>query len=251
MAHDSESPAAEAFGTTCSAPPARSRRMRDLVLRHVPASRSLRILDLGCGTGSLVVELAGALEHASLTGLDISAANIRAARTRPDVVSRPAQIAFEEGDYFRYDGPPFDVIVSDGVLHLLPGSTEALFAKLARDLRPGGVLVCAMAYDCAYNRMFAVLRRLLRGVRSRGTDGLILLVGRALHGREMADAGLRERLPYMYMPPTRLESASLTAQIAPAAGLHVVARYPFPSVSLSQLRHRVTIFEKEQENPAR
>lgn len=211
----------------------------------------LRILDLGCGTGSLVLELAGALESASVTGIDVSAANIRAARSRHEALRQSERIAFEEVDYFRYEAPPFDVIVSDGVLHLLPGSTEALVAKLSRDLRPGGVLVCAMPYDCAYNRMFAVVRRLLRAVRSPATDALILAAGRVLHGREMDEAGLRERLHYMYMPPARLETASFTADIAPAAGLRAIARYPIASVSLSQLRHRATIFEKDKEREVR
>jgi hypothetical protein len=136
--------------------------------------------------------------------------------------------------------------VSDGVLHLLPGTTESLFAKLAGDLRPGGVLVCAMPYDCAYNRMFALVRRGLRLVRSRATDALILAAGRALHGRDMDEAGRRERVPYMYLPPTRLETRALTAEIAPSAGLRAIAHYPMRSTSLSQLRHRVTIFEKRE-----
>ena len=225
--------------------------MCEIVLKHLPPSPVLRILDLGCGTGSLVLELAGALESALVTGIDVSAANIRAARSRHGAFRQPERIAFEEVDYFRYEAPAFDVIVSDGVLHLLPGSNEALVAKLSRDLRPGGVLVCAMAYDCAYNRIFAVVRRLLRAVRSRATDALILAAGRALHGREMDEAGLRERLLYMYMPPARLETASFTAEVAPAAGLRAIAQYPLPSVSCAQLRHRVTIFEKQKETEAR
>jgi SAM-dependent methyltransferase len=232
-------------GTTCSAPRARSRWMRDLVVKHLPSPRPLRILDLGCGTGSLVVELSAAVEGAAITGIDVSSANIAAARAAIAPTASTNHIAFEEADYLSYDAPPFDVIVTDGVVHLIAGSTETLLAKFARDLRPAGILVCAMPYDCTYNRVFGLVRRALRRLRSPATDALILAIGRAIHGREMDDRALRERIPYMYMPPLRLDTAFLSGKAAPSVGLNVIARYPVRSVSLSQLRHRVTVFQKE------
>ena len=244
MLPDGGSDADSFHGITCSAPPGRSRWMRDLVGRHVPPGPAPRVLDLGCGSGSLVFELASALEGSSITGIDVSGANIVAARQRGAALRPQRQVSFEETDYLVYEAGPFDVIVSDGVLHLVPGSTVALVAKLARDLRPGGVLVCTMPYDCTYNRVFSFVRRLLRAVRSPVTDALILAAGRALHGREMDDAGLRERVHYMYIPPVRVEDESFL-EVARAAGLRAIGRYPVRSVSLSQLRHRVTVFEKE------
>ncbi len=101
-----------------------------------------------------------------------------------------------------------------------------------------------MPYDCAYNYAFAMLRRALRLVRSRALDALILRMGRMLHGREMDDEGLRERIPYMYIPPQRLAGRSLREAIAPSAGLRLIARHAMPSVSLSQLKHEVLVFQK-------
>jgi SAM-dependent methyltransferase len=226
--------------------------MCELVVQHVATNRSLEILDLGCGTGSLVFLLAAALPSATLTGIDVSAPNITAAesqRMRNDATTA-ARIRFEQADYLTRPASPVDAIVSDGVLHLIPGSTRALVAKLAADLRPGGVLVVCMPYDCAYNYAFAMLRRVLRLVRSRALDALILQVGRMLHGSQMDDEGLRERIPYMYIAPQRLAGRSLRETIAPAAGLRLRARYPMPSVSLSQLRHEVLVFEKTVEKVA-
>ncbi len=231
-------------GLTCSAPAERSARMCELVVQHVPKGLPIEILDLGCGTGSLVFLLAEALPSATLTGIDVSAPNIAKAEELKSAAPTAARIRFEQQDYLARPASPVDVIVSDGVLHLIPGSTHALVAKLAADLRPGGVLVVCMPYDCAYNYAFAMIRRVLRLVRSRALDALILQVGRMLHGSQMDDAGLRERIPYMYMAPQRLAGRSLRETIAPAAGLRLIARHPMPSVSLSQLRHEVLVFQK-------
>jgi SAM-dependent methyltransferase len=243
----------EAFGTlTCSAPAERSARMCEIVVQHVAKDRALEILDLGCGTGSLVFLLAAALPAAAVTGIDVSAPNIARAeqqRAKSDAATAK-RIRFEQADYLTRSASPVDAIVSDGVLHLIPGDTRTLVAKLAADLRPGGVLVAAMPYDCAYNYAFAMLRRVLRLVRSRALDALILRAGRMLHGSEMGDEGLRERIPYMYIAPRRLAGRGLRETIAPAAGLRLVARHPMPSVSLSQLRHEVLVFEKATGNAA-
>ena len=215
-----------------------------IVVEELPAGRSLHVLDLGCGTGSLVFRLAEALPLAEVTGIDVSAANIRAAEAGRPAGSVAARARFARADYLEYAMTPVDAIVSDGVLHLIGGDTLTLFRKLAHDLVPGGRLIVCMPYDCAYNYGFAMLRRLLRLVRSRALDAMILAIGRRLHGREMDDEGLRERIPYMYLPPTRLAGRALRESIAPSAGLRVIARHPMRSTSLSQLKHEVIVFER-------
>ena len=233
--------------TTCSAPAERSQRMCDLVVEHVQRTRPLRVLDVGCGTGSLVFLLARAMPEATLVGLDVSAPNIEAAEAQRATLDGAiaARVRFERADYLARQTTPVDVLTSDGVLHLIPGDTRALFAKLAADIRPGGVLVVCMPYDCGYNYAFAMLRRLLRLLRSRALDAVILRVGRVLHGGEMSEQGLRERVPYMYIPPQRLAGRRLREAIAPSVGLRLVTRYPMKSTSLSQLKHEVLVFEKQ------
>jgi SAM-dependent methyltransferase len=234
-------------GKTCSAPAARSARMAEIALRHLADDRPIRVLDIGCGTGSLVFRIAEARPLAVVVGLDISSANIRAAEAACSKLAAASRIRLTHADYLAYRDEPFDAIVSDGVLHLIPGDTMALFVQLARDLRPGGVFVCGMPFVCGYNRMFAVVRRGLRLIRSRPLDRLILLVARALHGREMNEPALRERIDYMYMPPTRMADRAMRDRVAPSVGLRVIAQYPMESTSRSQLRHNVTVFERARE----
>ena len=225
---------------TCTAPAARADWMRDIVVAEAPAG-SIRILDLGCGTGALAHRIADALPEATVLGIDVSPANVEAARRSPS--SHGSRVQFEVADYRWFAADPFDLIVSDGVLHLVPGDTDALVRKLAADVRPGGVFVCAMPYRCAYNTVFAGMRRMLRLIRAPWTDRVILLAGRALHGVQMDDAGLRERIDYMYLAPERVMDARLETQLD-SAGLRRRAGYPAKSTSLSQLRHRVDVFER-------
>ena len=218
--------------------------MRDIVVAHVPSDRAIRLLDLGAGTGSLVFRLAEALPSAELIGIDVSEANVRAAVTQQAARSDTARVHFEVANYFEFTARPFDAIVSDGVLHLIPGDTSTLITKLAHDVRPGGLVICSMPYDCLYNRLMTMLRRVLRALRSPWLDAVILQAARALHGRELDDAGLEERVIYMYFVPERLMNDGLMACFA-GAGLRRAAEYPMASTSPSQLRHRVTVFVRD------
>jgi cyclopropane fatty-acyl-phospholipid synthase-like methyltransferase len=232
---------AGAFDGTCTAPAARSDRMRDIVLAHVSPAAPVRGLDLGCGTGSLLFRLAEALPAATLIGVDVSPANVHAAQQQQAAGTPAARVRFEVADYLTYRAEPFDVIVTDGVLHVIAAETGVLVRKLAHDLRAGGLLMCNMPFDCRYNRTFSLIRRALRRVQSPWVDRRILQVGRLLHGRDMDENGLRERVAYMYMPPARMMDVRLARCFA-SAGLERMAGYPTPNTSLSQLRHRVTVF---------
>jgi hypothetical protein len=174
----------------------------------------------------------------------MSPANIKAAEAQRVTHQAVARLRFEAADYLAWTAPaPFDAIVTDGVLHLIPGDTTSLLRKLAGDVSPGGVLVCGMPYECTYNSAFSAVRRGLRAVRAPWLDEWILKIGRLLHGSEMTEAALRERIPYMYIPPVRMMNPAF-ASSASAFALALVARYQMPSASLSQLRHCVIVFER-------
>ncbi|GLF99387.1 trans-aconitate 2-methyltransferase [Streptomyces yaizuensis] len=127
----------------------RTRPFLDLLARipEPPRSRAgetvrpLRIADIGCGAGNVTALLAGRWPDALITGFDNSPEMVAHARTaHGGPTPGGGRLDFEEGDALEWtpDGP-YDLIVSNAVLHWVPGHT-ALLGRWAAALAPGGVL---------------------------------------------------------------------------------------------------------------
>ena len=108
-----------------------------LVAALVPGSAS--VLDAGCGTGRVAIEL-NRRGHA-VVGVDADGAMLEAARAKaPDLIWVHGDLADPGLDF---DGRTFDVVVMAGnVLIFVPPGTEGqVIDNVARWLRPGGLLV--------------------------------------------------------------------------------------------------------------
>lgn len=104
------------------------------------ASRSLDVLDAGCGTG-----LCGPLVNRyarRLTGIDLSAGMLAQAREK-HVYDELLQA--ELTDYLRGHADAFDVIISADTLVYF-GALEEVVAAAAGALRPGGMLVFTLEH---------------------------------------------------------------------------------------------------------
>lgn len=109
-----------------------------------------RILDAGCGTGRVAIEL-GRRGH-SCTGVDLDTSMLAVAR------QRAPELTWVEADLAVVDLPvlgasePFDLVVAAGnVVPLVAAGTEAgVVAHLARVLRPDGLLVAGFGLDAAH-----------------------------------------------------------------------------------------------------
>jgi SAM-dependent methyltransferase len=201
---------ASIFGSAdFSAPGARTRWFVDRVLHRVDANAPLRVLDIGCATGEHVIALAARMPAASLHGVDLSSANI--ARAEAARLSHPAKdrLSFTCADYMGYQGGVFDLILSDSALHLIPGASEPLLAKIAADLATNGLLLASLP-DCGfYNRALWRLRRMLSTVRSHWLDELALRISLWAYRGRHDESFLRQRIPYLYLLPYRCEGTEL------------------------------------------
>lgn len=113
------------------------------VRRHLSATGAaspLRLLDVACGTGSTLRQLARAFPGASLHGIDLSPYYAAFARKRLRAAN--AAIVAENAEAMPYRDAWFDAVVSVYLFHELPkDARRAVMREMWRVLRPGGVLV--------------------------------------------------------------------------------------------------------------
>ncbi|MEU6699227.1 class I SAM-dependent methyltransferase [Pseudonocardia sp. NPDC046786] len=130
-----------------------------------------RLLDLGCGPGSLASRAAARFPDAEIVGVDVDPVMLELARrTTGD------RVRWVDADLAAPDWPdpldgPFDAIVSATALHWLQESAlPALADRLAGLLRPGGVFVNVdtLLADPAAPRIAALTRRLREERTARG-----------------------------------------------------------------------------------
>ena len=99
-----------------------------------------RVLDVGCGMGADVFDLAARVGTAGhVTGVDVSTSMIAEARRRAE--GRNLPVTFEVGDAqaLRFADGAFDAVRTERMLMHVPDADRA-FAEMARVLRPGGRL---------------------------------------------------------------------------------------------------------------
>jgi ubiquinone/menaquinone biosynthesis C-methylase UbiE len=114
---------------------------RAVLVEHIAARPGERLLEIGCGTGSLVIALKRAQPGAEVVGLDpdpgaLTIARRKAARAR-------TEIAFDQGfaDALPYPDASFDVVASSFMYHHLPPAVKvATVREVRRVLKPGGRL---------------------------------------------------------------------------------------------------------------
>ena len=105
------------------------------------ADRPLRVLDVACGTGRTLHQLAVAHPELRLYGVDLSPAYVRLARRRLADLAEIA-LAVENAEALPFADAAFDVVTSVYLFHELPRNTRRAVAReMLRVVRPGGLVV--------------------------------------------------------------------------------------------------------------
>ncbi|MDQ2904659.1 MAG: methyltransferase domain-containing protein [Chloroflexota bacterium] len=121
----------------------RELRQRTATLARIQAGE--QVLDVGCGTGTLVLEVARHVGPAGrVAGIDPGTQQI--ARARAKAARRHVPIEFQTGviEQLPFPDQTFDVVLSTLMMHHLPAPLKRQgLAEIARVLKPGGRLVIA------------------------------------------------------------------------------------------------------------
>ncbi len=130
-----------------------SRRLASRFVDFAGVGDGERVLDMGCGTGSLTAEIMRRDPGSSVVGLDYSAAYVDHASR---YVGGGCRFIVADGAALPFSDGVFDRSCSQLVLHFVPDPISAI-GELGRVTRPGGV-VAATVWDAGggvmVNRLF-------------------------------------------------------------------------------------------------
>lgn len=115
-----------------------SETLIEAVLHNMPVEKKLRVLDLGTGTGCLIITLLAERPEWNGVAVDQSAAALRIAKQNADTLDVSSRLAFLQSDWLSDVSEKFDLIISNPPY--IPSAEIENLAKDVKDFDPRGAL---------------------------------------------------------------------------------------------------------------
>ena len=133
-----------------SEPPSKRTLEKDIPELKGYLSPGIKVLDIGCGPGTITMDVAAAVSPGEVIGIDPVEDRLAKAKDWESKVSTAGNISFKTGDCHRLDFPEdaFDLVYSHTVAHFFLDPVEAL-KEQKRVVKPGGWVIASGVRDPA------------------------------------------------------------------------------------------------------
>ncbi len=117
------------------------REMISALITAIPfeASAKIKVIDLGCGTGSIAKKVKETYPNAQVTCVDIAENMIETAKKK---LSAYSDVRYQVSDFYQFHfSDTYDAVISSLALHhlLTDGDKQDFYSKIFKALSPGGI----------------------------------------------------------------------------------------------------------------
>lgn len=149
------------------------------IIDFIKARKPVRLLDVGCGPGDILLNLAGEMPDASLWGVDPSTQMVKIAEKRAAKLGLSGRVTVAEGSSRKFDLPGnFDMIISSFSFHHWNEKKQSLEYLLQRLTDDGTLAIFDADSDGLYGhlpliRKHALSERFAEGLTFTGYETTI------------------------------------------------------------------------------
>jgi len=132
----------------------RAQALVDLIEKHLPKDRPLRILEVGCGTGLTLQRMVEVRPGDQLFGADFSMTMLQQANEKLETRDEPASLVQGNGLALPFPDEQFDLVYATRFIHQFDHELKKkIHGEMRRLTRPGGFTVVEF-----YGRSYRVFR---------------------------------------------------------------------------------------------